>query len=432
MARPAGAAFSEAPPEERLLDYARRLGRFRKGRTALRLKISLLGREYRQERYLRQAEAPLKPLIGGSEGEIFRLETGDIVCVAKAPRKSFDTAVLKIIYLLRDDPQLKAAIDRGEELALLCDWFPLESAYQEFLALAEAIHRGIVPKTESIDIPFAPSIAFSAVSASAAAPAAIAGAPKGYAPLVRKRRAMARNSFDADAYARMERAVSTADLAGFLHREPVRLISGDQPLATILQDCAIDLEALVSAIMPGYSAGPEPWFSDRLFGILGDRLLGSEFEIKSEGLTAVLLRLSIDNALGPELDNLLARQSAAQGAKLVIAIAAREAMAHPLRCLKARARLRGAGLRMALVDFDPLQYAMRDRALFPSDFDSIDWRRARAWEAEQTDAYERICRVLKNADPARLILDHCDCRDAVDFGRSLGIMLYAGPYIRTL
>lgn len=421
-----GVAFAEAAPEERLLDYAKRLARFRKGRIALHLKLSRLGREYRQERYLRQAEGPLRSLLQTHEGEIFRLNSGDIICVVKDAEKELDSAVLRIVYLLRDDAALKSAIDRGDEIDFLTTRHVLQTDYADFLALAEASLAALSERPESGALAFAP---VAGIAAPAPAAPSSQDMPKGYAPIVKKKPAIAPREIDADAYARLERAVASADLARFLEREPVRVMIGDRPGAAILQDCAVDLDLLIETVMPGYAIPPEPWFAGRLNGILGDRLLASEFEIKAEGLTAVFLRLSLANALGPALDRLLARQASA-GAKLVIAVPAREAMANPMRTQRARERLSAAGLRLALVDFDPIHFAIRDRSLVPSDFDSVDWRRVAAWEATGGDALQRICAALKAADPARTILEHCDGREALEFGRSLGLRLFSGPALR--
>ncbi|RMD87372.1 MAG: hypothetical protein D6807_08005, partial [Alphaproteobacteria bacterium] len=130
------------PPEEQLLDYVHRLQRHRRGRRALHLRLSALSRAFRREHHLRTAERPFRALLESGQGQFFRLANGDFLCIVKAPRPALETRVLEVMYMLRDDPHLKAAIDAGEEDAFLCRWFDLETDYDALLHLATDLAAG--------------------------------------------------------------------------------------------------------------------------------------------------------------------------------------------------------------------------------------------------------------------------------------------------
>src|SRR3546814_4150090 len=69
--------------EKLLLDYVRRLDRFREGRRAVYLHLSRLRAYNRREHHMRIAGTTFDTLIKKFDGGLFRLQNSDIVFIAK-------------------------------------------------------------------------------------------------------------------------------------------------------------------------------------------------------------------------------------------------------------------------------------------------------------------------------------------------------------
>lgn len=411
MAARAQTSGGSLSAEDLLADYARSLRRHAKGRIAVRLRLSHLSRLYRQDHHLRAAEAPFRKLVESHEGQIFRLGSGDIVCIARAPRAAFDAAILKIFYLLRDDPVLAGAIAMGEEDALLCRWFDLARDFDTFLRDAEA------PPPAPDPVAAVPE------------PAPIASLG-GYVPIRPRRAAPVRHDFDAESAARLERHLAGADLGRFQLVEPVCLIVPDAAPRPAMRRLGIDTAGLVATVLPGVEIDAEPHLRARLDGLLARRLLACEPAVDPESLLAVFVDLGIDCIELPEFARLIGRLDPGRRKGIVIGLPIAEALARPIDFLRARERIAAEGLRSALIGCDPLHLALRDPLLLPGEFIALDWRRLAAWQSSGHAAFDRLCRTIAAADPARILLEHCADEAAIAAGRALGIRLFCGPALR--
>ena len=138
--------------EKLLLDFVRRMERFREGRRAVHLHLSRLRPYNRREHHLRIAATTFDGLIRKFEGALFRMQNGDMVFVAKDARvEDIDPAVMRLRFLFSEDPLLNNPADEGG----FCSWYDLERQYadlleaaQSLVAAAEAPEDGVPPEEE--------------------------------------------------------------------------------------------------------------------------------------------------------------------------------------------------------------------------------------------------------------------------------------------
>lgn len=427
MGKSAKTAFSTLPPEELLVDYARRLGRHRAGRRAVHLKLSRLTRAYRHPQDLRAAEGPFRTLLGQHDGELFRLGCGDLVCCAKAPQAAFDSAVLRVLYMMRDDTRLRAAIERGEEDAFLCAWYDLARDYDGFCAFAE----GVAAAAANAGSPSVPPDAEGAPSRSGNLENG--PAPEMSAPPPRSARSAQDDRqprpLDAEDYARLERNLSGADLTRFLLRRPVMTLTREGVPVPAMERLGIDPARLADAVMPGTDLTSEPWFHRRLAGILAIRLLGGEMP-EIGGNMQRLLDVTTESLFSRAFDRFVEGLDGAARKRLILGFAAADVFADPERYLRAYRRLTDCGMRAAVTELDPVRFAMREDAALPAAFDGVSWPKLRIGEGGANETMiGRFVRALRQRDGAHVLLDGCDSALAVEFGRDLGIRLYAGPHV---
>ena len=118
--------------EELLVDFARRLQRHRAGRVALWLHLSRLERENRDPNDVRLAANLLRPLAQEFSGEVFVLDSSDIVvCLKNPPLQKIDAVLFQVRYSFGHDPLMRRADDEGETTYLTR--YQIHDSYAGFL-----------------------------------------------------------------------------------------------------------------------------------------------------------------------------------------------------------------------------------------------------------------------------------------------------------
>ncbi|GEQ99049.1 hypothetical protein JCM17844_26860 [Iodidimonas gelatinilytica] len=367
---------------------------------------------------------------------MFRLKRGDIICIARAPKSLFDEAVLKIAFLLRDDPILKQAIDDGTEDRLLRDFYVLSSAsdYDRFLEMAQAAQRADNAPQPTQNRHFS-SFALAPPlgdDSKTAVPNSrmLTPLPEGGIITPQKKPAPPLKSLDASAFSQLERALRVTDVGRFVQHSPVRMPRKNGMGPVLMRLYRVDRAQLAKALVPDHDLVSASWFSSRLSDLLARRLFACDLNLEGRDLQAVILSASIGSLKAGGVAHILNTVPALRrfrACRLVFAIDAADAFADPFQYLQVHRALHDHNLGCALTGYDPLIYAMRDPQLFPSDFDSIDWRLLRLWEESYPEKMDAIAHAINASDPAQLILDHCDGPDALNLGTGLGFRLFCGP-----
>lgn len=128
--------IQRATPEERLLDYAKGLKKFRKGRRAVLIRMSELSRLYSDRRYAISAKQSFAPLLREFEGIILELGNGDIICAINgASYAAIDNVVLKLRMMFRDDENLKRHEDDDEDIFVR--WWDMTKDFKDFATFAK-------------------------------------------------------------------------------------------------------------------------------------------------------------------------------------------------------------------------------------------------------------------------------------------------------
>jgi hypothetical protein len=139
------------------------------------------------------------------------------------------------------------------------------------------------------------------------------------------------------------------------------------------------------------------------------------------GPPAVPLLLDLPAALLPEPAP-AAAEDAPPAPVLYAALTLAEALAEGLPARAAA--LRGAGWGLAVRGLDAAALALLAPAALPADLLLLRWSPALAERAATA--------ALRRLDPARLVLTRCDGEAALEWGLSLGLSRFAGPWIAAL
>ena len=128
--------IKRASAEERLLDYAKGLKKFRKGRRAVLIRMSALTRLFDERRYRSAAMKNFAPLMQDFEGILLELDNHDILCgLNGATYANMDSIVLKIRIMFRDDENLKKFEDMEDDAFV--QWWDIEKDFDSFLEFSK-------------------------------------------------------------------------------------------------------------------------------------------------------------------------------------------------------------------------------------------------------------------------------------------------------
>ena len=120
--------------ESLLLGAAERISRIRDGRVGVRIHLSRLRPQNRQEGHIRIALRMLEPIVNAYRGQMFLLGTSDIVFMLKDPYATdIENMIFKLRALFSKDPLTFQ--DSGDGQDNFCSWYELsENAdYEAFL-----------------------------------------------------------------------------------------------------------------------------------------------------------------------------------------------------------------------------------------------------------------------------------------------------------
>jgi hypothetical protein len=187
----------------------------------------------------------------------------------------------------------------------------------------------------------------------------------------------------------------------------LRLRLPAEALAPHLGACATDADLLRHA-------------QDRLSGHLlaaladpprRDDLLGA--------IPTVPLLIDLPLALLPDLPAASAQDVVAGAPSLIATLAPAEAMADGLG--QRRAALRKAGWGLAVRGLDAAALTLLAPEVLPADLLLLRWSPGMQGRA--------VAAALRRVDPARLVLTRCDGTAALEWGVSIGVTRFAGPWI---
>jgi len=221
----------------------------------------------------------------------------------------------------------------------------------------------------------------------------------------------------------IEAACDAAPLEALLRREGVLHLSPGVPRRLALLRLAPDRAALAARLGP---AAADPDLLRHAEARLAARLLRAVAEPALRdallgGPPAVPLLLDLPLALLP--DPVLAGGDDAPAAPVLYAsLTAAEALAE--RVAARAAALRGAGWGIAVRGLDAAALALLAPEALPAELLLLRWSPALAERPAMA--------ALRRIDPARLILTRCDVEAALEWGLSLGVSRFAGPWIAAL
>lgn len=386
-----GAAVGQ---EKLLLDYVRRLDRFREGRRAAYLHLSRLRPYNRRDHHMRIAGITFDTLIKKFDGGLFRLQNNDMVFVAKgATVADIDEAVLRLRFLFSEDPLLNNPPDGSK----FCTWYEVETQYDALLRTAE----------EAIDLAAQPAPDQADPSAAAAE-----GEP-----------------LDPNHLGQIEKALVSADLSAYVRRQAVCLVPPGEAPQPLFHELYISICDLRKAVLPRYNLTSDRWLFQHLTQILDLRMLAllmARKEIRQ--IKDISLNLNISTILSPEFLQFDRDMTPDARGTITIEVQPIDIFADFGAFLFARDFLRDRGYKVCIDGLKHLTLPMMNREWLGVDLLKFHWGFDLIDDLDGSRS-QSLKEVMAHIGRERLILSRCDSPEAATAGDALGITMYQGRLI---
>jgi hypothetical protein len=391
-------AARAAGQEPALLDYIRRLDRFRKGRRAIHVRFSRLRPQNRLEHQLRIATTSFDRLTRKYESSLFRLHNGDIMLVIKgAAVAEIDGVIAQFRCLFSDDPAVNTP--DGQPDAFI-DWYDLERDYDRLLQGCQELEEG---------------------RRRAATAADGTAAPKDGGRRI-----------DPADLVRVERAIRDSDLTVVLRRQPVVFSTPERVPLPVFQELYISTQDLSRIVVPGCNLTANRWLFQHLTTTLDQRMLSLLMRKQEPALAKDFsLNLNVATVLSPEFMQFDREVAAVSSGKVIIELQQIDIFADPGSFLFAREFLRERGYKICLDGVKHLALPLIDREGLGVDFVKFEWGYGLVDDHDGphgADLRAAAARIGRD----RLILCRCDSPEALRVGRSMGLTLYQGRYFDSL
>jgi len=397
----ANAQTAPMSQEAALLDFARRLRKFKAGRRAVHVRLSQLRPYNRRDQHLRIAATTFDRLVANYEAAVFRMFNDDLVVICNgASVADIDQSILHLRFLFADDPMLKTE-ERG--YLPFCEWYDLSTNYEAILRMAQDM-----------------------VDARARHDAEAADTP----PLAAKERPPS-TPLDPASLAVLKSAISQADLTTMILRQPICAVTIDRKPEPIFVEIYTSIESLRRTLMPDVDLHANNWLFQDLTRDLDRRMIAYLAYNDDDMLRrSFSLNMNVSTLLSTEF---LEFDKAHNNGKrsIIIELQLTDIFADLSSYFFARDFLRERGYRFCLDAITHLSLPLIDRDHLGFDLVKIFWN-ADLVDHLSGQGGDQLKQAAHRVGPERLIMARCDSEQALDVGDMLGITLYQGHLLEEM
>lgn len=403
MAGPANQAHLPSQ-ENLLLDYLRRLEKQKEGRKAVQIAISGLKPFNRREQHIRAAASSFEPLVQDLEGQLFTLKTQDLVFIYKdTSHPRVETVVQKVRFLFSDDPLLEE--DNPEKSFVT--WYDVASQFEEILRLVQSLAE--TEEKKSTDLRDKRLDTRAALKARQER-----GEPLTPAVL-----------------ARVEQSLGSADLSNLVRRQFVCAFDAKLRPQPFFSELFISIADLRETVVPGVNMTANRWLFQHLTETLDRRMLSMLGKTDRIAITGdISFNLNIATLLSNEFlafdDNITAGRRGA----MIIELALVDIFADLNAFLFVREFVQDKGYRICIDGLNHQTMELVDREKLGVDLVKLVWSPELVDRGE--DMHDKVRDFVKRIGENRVVMCRVDSREAIDFGRQVGIALFQGRQVENL
>jgi hypothetical protein len=390
--------------ENLLLDYVRRLEKHKAGRKVVHLHLSGLRPFNRRDQHIRTAASNFDPLISDMVGQMFILKNADLFFVYKGEAQpQVETIVQKIRFLFDDDPLVAEEHLQPHPFA---SWMDADKDYENILRMAQ----GFADAEEKRQ---------TAVRARMDARASLKAKQQQGEPLT------------PEVLARVENALERADLSNLVRRQFICEVDAKMVPTQHFSELFISIKDLRETLLPGVNLVANRWLFQHLTETLDRRMLSMLTKTDAVSISGeISFNVNVATLLSKEFQTFDDNVAASRRGQMMIELQKEDIFSNLSSYLFAREYVQDRGYKVCLdgMTLDAMMLIKRRRL-------GVDLTKL-VWSPELVDGGDEIHTLIsdqvKEDGEGRIILIRCDNREAIDFGKSVGINLFQGRFVENL
>ena len=404
MARPPEPARHGPSQENLLLDYVRRLEAHREGRKAVQLHLSGLRPFNRRDHHIRIAAESFENLVKALQGQLFVLRTSDLYFIYKVEAEpDVETAVQRVRFLFSDDPLLTEEQTAEKRF---CTWYDVAQQYDGILHMVQ----GLVAEEEQRR---------ASVRARIDTRAALRAKQDRGEPLT------------PEVLGRVEKALARADLSNLVRRQFACAIGPKGMPEQMFSELFISIKDLRDTLLPGVDLTSNRWLFQHLTQTLDRRMLAMLGKTDHISITGdISFNLNVSTLLSQEFLSFDDNIPASRRGAIIVELQKLDIFADLGAYLFAREFIQERGYRFCIDGLTHRTMSMIDRERLGADLVKLVWHSEFVDGGDDVSA--RLRSMIRRSGEGRVVLCRCDDREAVDFGRSVGITLFQGRHVEVM
>ncbi len=380
-----------------------RLESRREGRKAVRINISELMPANKRDHHIRAAVNSFEGLVSDLQGQLFTLNNQDLFFVYKSDsHHRVEDVGQKIKFLFGDDPLFD---EKEESETRFIQWFDVEHDYDEVLGQIQDMVED-KPTEEKAKT-------------------------RSNVRAQLKARQDHGSPLTPDILGRAVKALKRTDLSNLVRRQFICGVSKKLIPEQIFSEIYISINDLRQTMLPDINLTSNRWLFQHLTESLDRRILSmlaksDQFSFSGD----ISFNVNVSTILSPEFMQFDESISAARRGSMVLEVQPLDIFSDLGSFLFAREFVREKGYRLCLDGLTYQTMSMFDRARVGVDYMKIHWNSELMDGGQET--LDRLAGLIEEAGKETIIMTRCDNREAVDFGRSVGIGMFQGHFIEHL
>lgn len=389
--------------EGALLDYAKRLERYREERRAVHVHLSRLKPQNRRNHHLRVALSTVANALAGDDGETFVLGNMDIIFITRGGNLShLDDVIMQLRQLFAEDPLAASAPEEGGGHGEFATLYNLESQYPIFMDLCKQVAQDETDRRKRL-------------SSMAAQAQDVHGD--------------LRHPLTTAQLARLEDFLERTEITNVMKRQAVCAIVGTEPPKPIFKELYVSIADLAASMMPDFNLASNRWLFQHLTQTLDRRVLSRLSKATDSGLRSHFsINLNVSTLLEPEFLKFDKSISFGTRDTIVIELQLIDIMADIHMYHFARDFVKERGYRVCVDGVLPEILPLLDRKRLGADLIKLI-----ADDTVGPDADEETLTVIREElgrlGSKRIVLARCDSRAIITIGQKMGITMFQGHYI---
>jgi len=394
------------PSEENLLmDYVRSLEQQKGGRKALHVHLSGLRPFNRREHHIRVAAASFEGLATALQGQLFVLKNSDIFLVyLREAEHEVETKAQRVRYLFSDDPLILGEFKNDS--VPFCTWYDVETQFEDLLRLVQSMVEEETRREAEMRVQMDTRAQLK----------------------VKQQRG---EPLTPEILARVETELVRADLSSLVRSQFTCLITDTGAPKPLFSELFMSIKDLKETLIPGVDLVSNRWLFQHLTQTLDRRMLA--MLVKTDNITMsgdISFNLNVSTLLSPEFLNFDYNLTGAQRGAMVVELQKLDIFADLGAYLFAREFVQERGYRICIDGLTYETFPLIDRERLGADLVKLVWHSDMVNRGE--DMHQGIRSLVKRSGDSRVVLCRCDDREAIDFGRAVGITLFQGRQVDNL